>query len=236
MDRDQLKAWLEEGLSLPQIGALVGRDPSTVGYWVQKHGLVANGNVKYAPRGGLSRDQLEELVEHGATQREIAELLDRSVATIRYWLSRYGLKTDGHRRHRHVFRQADKAGLTRVPAECSRHGAVEFVKRGDGGWRCLKCRAEDVVNWRRRVKAKLLTEAGGRCQLCGYARYQGALQFHHLDPSRKEFAISRRGVTRAFEEVRAEAAKCVLLCSNCHAEVEAGVASVDALVQTPEAA
>ena len=55
MDRAQLKAWLEEGLSLPQIGALSGRDPSTVHYWVQKHGLIANGRAKYAPRGGLSR-------------------------------------------------------------------------------------------------------------------------------------------------------------------------------------
>jgi hypothetical protein len=52
-----------------------------------------------------------------------------------------------------------------------------------------------------------------------------------LDPSQKEFAISRRGVTRAFEELRAEATKCVLLCSNCHAEVEGGVASVDTVRQ-----
>jgi hypothetical protein len=30
----------------------------------------------------------------------------------------------------------------------------------------------------------------------------------------------------ALEAARAEAAKCVLLCANCHAEVEAGVATV----------
>jgi hypothetical protein len=58
MDRDQLKAWLGAGLSLPQIGALTNRDPSTVGYWVEKYGLVANGQAKYAPRGGLTREQL----------------------------------------------------------------------------------------------------------------------------------------------------------------------------------
>ena len=38
MDRDLLERYLEEGLSLPQIGALVGRDPSTVGYWVRSTG------------------------------------------------------------------------------------------------------------------------------------------------------------------------------------------------------
>lgn len=236
MERDQLKAWLEEGLSLPQIGALVGRDPSTVGYWVQKYGLVANGNAKYSPRGGLTLEQLEPLVNEGATLKEIAEYLNRSISTVRYWLSRYGLRTNGHRRHRPAFRLADEAGLSRVLAECSRHGLVEFVKRGDGGWRCLKCRADDVVNWRRRMKARLMREAGGKCSLCGYSRYQGALQFHHLDPSSKEFTISRGGVTRAFKELRAEAQKCVLLCSNCHAEVEAGVASIDAPARVGQAA
>jgi hypothetical protein len=114
MEREQLKRWLDQGLSLPQIGALVKRDPSTVGYWVQKHGLVANGNAKYSPRGGLMREQLEPLVAEGATLKEIAERLNRSMSTARYWLLKYGLKTEGHRRHRPIFRRADQAGLTRL--------------------------------------------------------------------------------------------------------------------------
>jgi len=43
MDRDQLKRWLDDGLSLPQIGALVNRDPSTVGDWVQKYAWPQTG-------------------------------------------------------------------------------------------------------------------------------------------------------------------------------------------------
>ena len=50
-----------------------------------------------------------------------------------------------------------------------------------------------------------------------------ALEFHHIDPGAKTFALSQRGVTLSLESMRAEARKCVLLCSNCHAEVEAGV-------------
>jgi transposase-like protein len=38
MDRQILKGYLEQGLSLSRIGALVGLDPSTVGYWVQSTG------------------------------------------------------------------------------------------------------------------------------------------------------------------------------------------------------
>jgi hypothetical protein len=50
-----------------------------------------------------------------------------------------------------------------------------------------------------------------------------ALQFHHLDPATKHFSLGRKGVARSLEKARAEAQKCLLLCANCHAEVEAGV-------------
>jgi 5-methylcytosine-specific restriction endonuclease McrA len=72
----------------------------------------------------------------------------------------------------------------------------------------------------------LIDEAGGACLICGYDRCVGALHFHHLDPETKEFGISRRGFTRSIQKMREEAAKCVLLCSNCHAEVEAGIATL----------
>jgi IS30 family transposase len=93
MDRNLLERYLKQGLSLTQIGALVDRDPSTVGYWVQKHGLVANGREKYAPRGGLAREELERLIGQGASAYAIARELKVSVSTVRHWLRRYGLRT-----------------------------------------------------------------------------------------------------------------------------------------------
>jgi hypothetical protein len=80
-----------------------------------------------------------------------------------------------------------------------------------------------VARRRRKVKATLVAEAGGRCVICGYDRCIGALAFHHLDPSRKEFGMAAGGLARSLSKSREEAAKCVLLCSNCHAEVEAGI-------------
>jgi hypothetical protein len=107
---------------------------------------------------------------------------------------------------------------------CAIHGEVEFVQRGDTGtWRCVRCRAEAVTDRRRRVKTILVEEAGGACACCGYDRCMAALQFHHLRPDEKRFSLGRQGVARSLEKARAEAAKCVLLCANCHAEVEAGV-------------
>ncbi len=68
-----------------------------------------------------------------------------------------------------------------------------------------------------------MAEAGGGCSICGYDRCAGALHFHHLDPATKRFAVGGQGLTRSRASLREEAAKCVLLCSNCHAEVEAGL-------------
>jgi hypothetical protein len=79
----------------------------------------------------------------------------------------------------------------------------------------------------------IVEEAGGACVICGYDRFPGALQFHHLDPATKSFALGLRGVTRSLERVRAEARKCVLLCANCHAEVEGGVAELPDIGQQP---
>ena len=64
---------------------------------------------------------------------------------------------------------------------------------------------------------------GGICQLCGYSKYQGALDLHHMDSSRKNFGIADKGYTRSWEKVKAELDKCILVCATCHREVEAGI-------------
>ena len=73
---------------------------------------------------------------------------------------------------------------------------------------------------------QLVKEAGGACAICGFSSHPRALEFHHVDPATKKFHLSYQGLTRGIREMRAEAAKCVLLCANCHALVEAGVKKV----------
>ena len=220
MQRKALAAWLEEGLSLEQIGRRVGKHPSTVSYWVSKFGLTAVHKDRHASRGGIPRDMLEQLTKRHLTTREIAAELDCSTSTVRHWLRRHNLQTTREARLRARREVAPGASFFAV---CERHGPVRFVGRPDGNSRCERCRAEAVSERRRQVKRILVAEAGGRCAICGYDRCLAALQFHHLDPATKRFSMGSRGVARALSTAREEAAKCVLLCANCHAEVEAGV-------------
>ena len=80
-----------------------------------------------------------------------------------------------------------------------------------------------VQKRRKEVRRKALAYKDGRCRMCGYDRCMDALEFHHLDSSQKDFGISSRGYTRSWSKIREELDKCVLLCSNCHREVHAGL-------------
>jgi DNA-binding CsgD family transcriptional regulator len=225
MRKEELRGYLAEGLSLAEIGKSVGRAPSTVSYHLKKHGLRPVNQGKHANKGPISREELQALVKGGATLREMAAELDRSVATIRHWLKKYGLVVDGSRR-RALAKEARRTGQRYATLDCEHHGLAKFVLEGRGYFRCVQCRKERVSEWRRQVKRRLVAEAGGACLICGYDKCLAALEFHHRDRRTKLFALSRQGVTRSFEEARAEARKCDLLCSNCHAEVENGVTEI----------
>ncbi len=68
----------------------------------------------------------------------------------------------------------------------------------------------------------LVAEAGGCCAVCGYARAINNLCFHHVDPQQKSFPMTMaRGKSEG--GYREELAKCVLVCANCHGEIEAGM-------------
>lgn len=66
------------------------------------------------------------------------------------------------------------------------------------------------------MKLKAVLYKGGKCQRCGYNKSVAAFDFHHRDPSKKDFSLGQ--VMRRWETVRREIRKCDLLCSNCHRE------------------
>lgn len=221
MDAAELASQLAEGRSIESIARECGRPASTVAYWINKHGLSSSHAARHAARGGIERERLQALVQEGKSIRAMAEELGVSYTTVRHWLAKHGLATPRARRLAETA-PARAAGAETTEAECAVHGVTTFVRRGADGFRCRLCRTGAVQRRRREIKRILVAEAGGACVLCGYARTLGGLHFHHRDPAQKTFALSRQGVTRSLESARAEAEKCVLLCSNCHAEVEAG--------------
>jgi 5-methylcytosine-specific restriction endonuclease McrA len=97
-------------------------------------------------------------------------------------------------------------------------------KRGKKGGNayCKPCLyAYQRNRWTQR-KLKAVEYKGGKCSKCGYNKYYGALEFHHLNPKEKEFDWNKLRLM-AWDKVVVELDKCVLLCSNCHKEEHAGI-------------
>ncbi len=75
-----------------------------------------------------------------------------------------------------------------------------------------------VAKRRKHIKIMAVEYLGGKCIKCGYSKYPEVLEFHHKDPSTKEFNLGLNGLTRSWERTKKEIEKCDLLCANCHRE------------------
>lgn len=109
--------------------------------------------------------------------------------------------------------------LNKTKKVCGRHGLETFNIRPSGSARCVKCQKEDVAKRRLKVKKIMVDRLGGKCSLCGYSKCLKALEFHHTNPSLKNFNLGSK-MTWNPEKLWEEVKKCILLCANCHREVE----------------
>ena len=76
-----------------------------------------------------------------------------------------------------------------------------------------------VKEHRKRVKEELVAYKGGKCEICGYDKCIAALDFHHINPEEKDFAISNSNIYKNIEALKQEVDKCMLVCANCHREL-----------------
>lgn len=83
--------------------------------------------------------------------------------------------------------------------------------------------SEAVKKWRKATKQRMVDAMGGKCQCCGYNRCIESLDFHHLDPSKKDLGFGAlRASPRSWLIIVQELRKCVLVCRNCHGEIHFG--------------
>lgn len=89
-----------------------------------------------------------------------------------------------------------------------------------GSW-CKSCNHKQVLDRQQAFKKTIVDIKGGSCVICGYNKCIAALEFHHKDPSQKDFVFSKfKGASfeKNKETILKELDKCDLLCSNCHRE------------------
>lgn len=119
-----------------------------------------------------------------------------------------------------VYNPVDKKTLR----ECKVCGK-KYPYNRKAGHRVNVCGSCKTLERTKANKIKSVDYCGGKCQICGYSRTINALSFHHVDPRKKEFTISR-GYTYSWKKLKKELDKCILLCLVCHAEVHEGIAEI----------
>jgi hypothetical protein len=68
----------------------------------------------------------------------------------------------------------------------------------------------EITERRRRLKAEAVELKGGKCSRCGFKGVPAAFDFHHPDPSKKDFKISN-GSDKSLSKIRQELEKTILL-------------------------
>jgi len=174
-------------------------------------------------------EQIVELRKNGKTYKEIAQELNCAFSTVSYHCKLHKLGgtcdrlTDDDKINLQIL--YDKLESAEKVSKITGHAKETVlkyitIKRKEK----TQTKTESVILWRKRTKQKLVEYKGGECEICGYSKCIEALHFHHKNENEKDFSIA--GKSLSFERLKEEVDKCVLVCSNCHSEIHAGLVKI----------
>lgn len=176
--------------------------------------------------------EILKLRKEGKTYKEISQILNCAKSTISFHCTKENLGFSQDIIHREIIdciKREYKEGSSRKEIAAKYKLTVYTVKKYtkditkptkyDSSLTRKQKIVIAVTAKRKKLKIQAIEYKGGCCELCGYNKFVGALDFHHKDPKTKEFSISSKGYTRSWGKVKEELDKCVLLCSNCHREI-----------------
>lgn len=96
----------------------------------------------------------------------------------------------------------------------------EFYLRADRKGKthsyCKACINLQTLQRQRRLKNQCIEYKGGKCERCGITGHPAIFDFHHKDPTQKDFILSRVRSLKFSTMHMEELDKCLLLCANCH--------------------
>lgn len=165
----------------------------------------------------MERADLERAIKDGLSTHKIAGKLKTSQTNVRHWLKKFGLKTRIH--------------LKRDDSSTYKIHCVKCGKRLKG-FQSLYCSRKCMLKGKhgnyygrqktrsQKIKRDIIKALGGKCSACGYGKNIAAMEFHHVDPSRKTLHLDARSLgNMSVDKLLQESEKCILLCSNCHREL-----------------
>jgi transposase len=170
----------------------------------------------------MNKNDFIKLIEKGLSQREISKVLLISQTSVRYWLGKFGLKTNLPLKNKGNTKD-DKRENKYCPKCKEEKPLTDFYKRngrsGVCGY-CKKCGNKYHSNRVKEVKIKMIKYKGGaceneKCKLKLEDAHYAVFHFHHLNPKEKDQNFDHIKFQK-WEYIMKELDKCIMLCSNCH--------------------
>ena len=163
----------------------------------------------------ITKEILQDLYKQGLSMTAIAKELNVSYVTISRYSRKFGLKPNYLRNNK----PKDK------PTVCSKCGETDPSQFTYNLYNiCRKCNGKKSKEHNLKRRLKFLELMGNKCEICGYDKYYGALEFHHRDMKEKSKDINHQSLTQCKTSlILEELKKCILVCSNCHREIHAGL-------------
>lgn len=183
----------------------------------------------------LIKSKIIQLRNEGKSYNEIKEIVKCSKSTISYFCRKAGLNNIGKSKklNDYEIEQILEFYKTHTLKETSnffnvsrttilKHKKVykNNINRTEEEKR--KSNYIHVKDFRVRIKERAVEYMGGKCVICGYFKCIKALEFHHINKEEKDFTIGSN-TSIAWERVKNEIKKCILVCANCHREIHDGL-------------
>lgn len=167
------------------------------------------------------KEQLEKLyIEQRLSILDCARTLSRSQTEIRWYLKAFGIRRNTYNSIQGPEeRECTKCKIKKNVAEFYYQSYKNNKRKSRQGSWCKSCMSDQVKERQRKYKQQAVDYKGGKCSICGYSRYYGALEFHHLDPKLKDIDLSKFSRHPLSDEGKKELDKCILVCANCHREI-----------------
>ena len=182
-----------------------------------------------------------ELRKKGLSLNKISERLKCSKSIVSKWCKENGLSDIGLKKYKELTEneilQLKEYYKNHTKKETSIYFGISettVIKHSDGK-RVDSDEAKEnskIYRLKRRAMLKIrsVEYKGGECNLCGYKKCIQALDFHHINPSEKDFTISCK-YNLSWDKIKNELDKCILVCSNCHREIHSDIVQNARLAQ-----
>jgi len=164
----------------------------------------------------MTKEKLQDYISKDYSSYDIAKAENKSQTTIRYWLKKHNLNTEGNIRDQKLIKGINNF----ICCYCKEYKPTDkFYKKTKNTYQsyCKDCFNKYAKQRWKNKKLKAIEYKGGKCSSCGYNKCPDVLEFHHRDPKQKEFDWKKLR-QMSWDKVTNELDKCDILCSNCHRE------------------